>query len=134
MWRTRTYKFGLLLQGHVHPLLPEVKKVHDGTENSQGPLLLCREEQDEHPGYLTSSSSQVTDVYIYIYIYVSLLGARRSFSEKSYTKHMGRNCRLKEITHSDETNSSHFVALKVQRLVLSSAPLIQTFAAFFSHQ
>lgn len=36
----KTYIFGLLLQHQLHPLLPEVKKVHDGTEDSQSPLFL----------------------------------------------------------------------------------------------
>lgn len=36
----KTYIFGLLLQHQLHPLLPEVKKVHDGTEDGQSPLFL----------------------------------------------------------------------------------------------
>lgn len=38
----KTYIFGLLLQHQLHPLLPEVKEVHDGTEDGQSPLLLWK--------------------------------------------------------------------------------------------
>lgn len=34
----------------------------------------------------------------------NVLGDRRSFSEKSYTKHIGRNCCLKEIKNTTDKN------------------------------
>lgn len=105
-WTNITYKFGLFLQGYLHPLLPEVKKVHDGTEDSQSPLFFWRgRTKNSIQGHLTSRSSdvQISDIVWWKKITKKkpdkkkLLGDRRSFSEKSYTKHIGRNCCLKEI-------------------------------------
>jgi len=38
-WGNIAYKFGLLLVDQVHPLLPEVKEVHDGAQNGQSLLF-----------------------------------------------------------------------------------------------
>lgn len=38
-----TYIFGLFFQDYVHPLLPEVKEVHDGAENSESLLFPWRQ-------------------------------------------------------------------------------------------
>lgn len=37
-----TYKFSLFLQDQGHPLLPEVKEVHDGTQNRQSLLFFWK--------------------------------------------------------------------------------------------
>lgn len=40
-WISVTYKLGLFLHNHLHPLLPKVQKVHDGTQDGQSSLLFC---------------------------------------------------------------------------------------------